>query len=199
MCIGGGNKATKQARKAEEARTAEIASGTSAVNQAFDARRPQYDQFINSLREHFRTDAERQKGVADRQLRFSLARGGLTGGSAQRDAGTNLGREFSQGLLEGERQAQGGLADLQARDEQTRMNLLSMVQGGMNATTAAQQAGHSMRSNIAGAQSANLVGGLGDIFGGTTNLYEKQQAAAQRRRGLAEAEKYANPFSRSGP
>jgi hypothetical protein len=100
-------------------------------------------------------------------------------------------------LLAGERQAQGGVADLRSRDEQTRMNLLSMIQSGMGATTAAQQAASGMRANLAGAQSQGLVSGLGDVFGGTADLYRRQQEAAQRRRGLSEAEKYANPFSRA--
>lgn len=196
MCIDGGNKASKQAAKAEARRTNEITRGNRAIDQAFGARQPQYDDFVRNLREFYTADAERQKGVADRNLRFSMARGGLTGGSAQADANANLGREFGEGLLQAERQAQGGLADLMNRDESTRMNLLQMVQGGTNATTAAERAAAAMRSNALGAQSNSMVTGLGDIFGGTADLYTKQQQAAERRRGLKEAEVYANPFSR---
>lgn len=196
MCIDGGNKASKQAAKNEAARKNEITLGNRAIDQAFGARQPQYDDFVRNLREFYTADAERQKGVADRQLRFSMARGGLTGGSAQVDANANLGREFGEGLLAAERQAQSGLADLMNRDESTRMNLLQMVQGGTNATTAAERAAAAMRSNALGAQSNSMVTGLGDIFGGTADLYTKQQQAAERRRGLKEAEVYANPFSR---
>jgi hypothetical protein len=140
MCISGSNKATRQAAKAEEQRTAQISAGNQAVDRAFEDRQPQYDQFADALRSFYRTDAERQKTIADRQLKFSLARGGLTGGSAAKDAGTNLGREFTEGLLGAERQTQTSLADLLSRDEQSRMNLLSLVQGGADATSAASRA-----------------------------------------------------------
>lgn len=198
MCIGGGGGGDAQAaaEAAERQRQREITRGTTAVNQAFAQREPQYQAFVDALRQHFLTDAQRQKEVADRQLRFSLARGGLTRGSAAADAGTDLGREFQEGIMQGERQAQAGLADLRARDEQTRMNLLSMVQGGMGATSAAQQAANAMRSNIGGARSEGMVSGLGNIFGGTADLYRRQQEAAQRRRGVTEAERYSDPFSR---
>jgi len=184
MCGGGSDRAARQAAAAEAERKAEIARGTDLIDQAFAAR------------QHYTADAERQKEIADRQLRFSMARGGLTGGSAQADANTELGREFSEGLLSAERQAQVGLADLMSRDDASRMNLLALVQSGANATTAAQQAGAAMRSNIQNAKSTGMVEGLGDVFGGTANLYKQQQEAAARRRGLKEAEIYANPFMR---
>lgn len=196
MCGGGSDRAARQAAAAEAERKAEIARGTDLIDQAFAARQPQYDDFVSALREHYTADAERQKEIADRQLRFSMARGGLTGGSAQADANTELGREFSEGLLSAERQAQVGLADLMSRDDASRMNLLALVQSGANATTAAQQAGAAMRSNIQNAKSTGMVEGLGDVFGGTANLYKQQQEAAARRRGLKEAEIYANPFTR---
>ena len=199
MCGGGSDRAARQAAAAEAERKAEIARGTDLIDQAFAARQPQYDDFVSALREHYMADAERQKEIADRQLRFSMARGGLTGGSAQVDANTELGREFSEGLLDAERRAQVGLADLMSRDDASRMNLLALVQSGANATTAAQQAGAAMRSNIQNAKSTGMVEGLGDVFGGTADLYRQQQEAAARRRGLKEAEIYANPFTRGDP
>jgi hypothetical protein len=44
MCIGGSNKATRQAERAEAERTRGVEQGTAAVNQAFTQRQPQYDQ-----------------------------------------------------------------------------------------------------------------------------------------------------------
>lgn len=197
MCIGGGNnRATREAERQERNRTAEIERGNRLIDQSFAGRQPQYDEFLNALRDTYRTDAERQKGIADRQLRFSSARGGLTGGSFAADAGENLADEFSRGILQAERRAQGALSGLQQQDESTRMNLMQMLQGGMNATTAAQRAASAMRTNLAGAQSQGQADSLGDIFGGTADLYRRQQEAASRRRGLSEAEHYANPFSR---
>lgn len=196
MCGSSGQSGVRQAQREEEARKAEIARATSAVDQAFGARQPQYDDFLQALQQHYTTDAQRQKEVADRQLRFSLARGGLTGGSAAVDSGRLLSDEFQRGLLEAERRAQSGVAGLRQQDEATRMNILSMIQGGMNTTTAAQQAARGMQANISGALAQGTADGLGNIFGGTADLYRQQQEAAARRRGFSEAEVYANPFSR---
>jgi hypothetical protein len=202
MCLSTGKSASKRAaREAEQAeveRKAQIEAGTSTIDRAFGARGPQYDRFVEALRQHYQTDLGRQKADADRQLRFSLARGGLTGGSVAADAGTRLGREFTEGILESERQAQLGLADLKARDESTRMNLMSLVQGGADATSAAQQAARAMQTNIAGARGEGLARGLGDMFGGTADLYRRQQESAAERRGLRSAfdAQYGDPFSR---
>ena len=163
---------------------------------AFDGRQAGYNQFIDTLRQHFMADLDRQHGANSRQLKFGLARGGLTGGSFAGDAGQNLAREYQRGALTAEQRAPGGLADLQAADEQARLNLYQLVQGGTDATTAAQRAGTAMRNTLAGARSSNLAEGLGDIFGGTADLYRQQQLAAERRRGVKESDLYTSPFTR---
>lgn len=196
MC-GGGDKAAKQARRAEEERKQQIAQATSAIDRAFSGRDAQLNEFLEAIRGEFRTEAERQKGVADRNLKFSLARGGLTGGSAAADAGTQLGEEFTRGLLAGEQEAQGAAARLRAADEASRTDLIRLAQGGADVSTAAQAAARALQSNLAGAQSQNLVSGLGDIFKNTRDLFVRQQEAAARRQGLRESEVFANPFSRS--
>ena len=196
MCGPDPNKATKQAKRAEEERQAQVSQATAAIDKAFAGRQSQLDQYVAALRGQYTTEAQRQKKVADRQLKFSLARGGLTGGSEARDAGVNLGREYQQGLLRGEQASQASLGDLMAADESTRQNLLSLAQGGASATTAATAPAAGLRSNLATAGRANIPQSLGDIFANTRSLWTKQQEAAARRRGLAESEVYSNPFSK---
>ena len=75
----------RQAQEAEAARLRNIADATNRINTAFDApeRQKQYTDFLSALRDKFQTDLGRQHDVAQRNLKFSLARGGLTGGSAE--------------------------------------------------------------------------------------------------------------------
>ena len=197
MCYGGSNSATRAARRAEDQRQAQVTAGTGAVDRAFAGRQPQYDDFLRAMQNFYRRDLGQQHDNATRQTRFSLARGGLTGGSAQTDMAGILGRDYQRGTLQGEQRAQMSLADLMARDESSRMGLLSLVQGGADMTTAAQQSANAMRANLSGARASGMSEGLGNVFGGTADLYRRQQEAAQRRRGLSEAELYANPFSRA--
>ena len=86
MC-GGRDKATKAATAAETARKKQVADATSAIERAFGGgqRKDQLDAFIKALRGEFTTEAGRQKTIADRRTKFSLARSGLTGGSAAAD------------------------------------------------------------------------------------------------------------------
>jgi len=195
MC-GASQGASKRAEQAEVDRQSQIRSSTSAIDRAFSGRQSQLDDFVAALREDFAGEAGRQKEIADRQSKFSLARGGLTGGSAAADAGTRRGREFQAGLLRGERLSQSSLADLTSADATSRQNLLALAQGGASTTTAATSAAEALRSNISSARSSTSIDALGDIFGETRELFETQQDAEARRRGLKESEVFADPFSR---
>lgn len=195
MC-GGGGDASDEARRQEAERKRQVEEATRAIDRAYQGREAQLADFVEALRSEFRTEAEKQKGRADRQLKFSLARGGLTGGSAAADAGTRLGEEFTEGLLQGERQAQDALARLRSADEASRSDLIRLAQGGADVSTAASQAARALQSNLEGARANSLVQGFGDIFSRTRDLYTRQQEAAARRRGLRESELFADPFSR---
>lgn len=195
MC-GGGNDAAEEARKDEAIRKQEIAQTTAAIDAAFGRRQPQYDDYLSATRDFYTTDAKRQKEVADRRSKFALAGAGLTGGSTHRDTGKRLGREFNRGILRAEQTAQSSLADLMAADTEARLNLTSLASTGLDVGSAASQAARMMQSNIAGAKARNTTDSLGDIFGGSADVYKKQEEAAARRRGLKESELYATPFSR---
>ncbi len=196
MCGGGSDKAAKRAERAEKERQQQVRDATAAIDRAFSGRQAQLDDFVSALREEFRTDAFKQKDTADRQLKFALARGGLTGGSAAVDAGKTLGEEFQQGLLQGERQSQSALSDLLSADEQSRQQLIALAQGGADVSTSATNAARALQTNLAGAQARGFSQGLGDIFADTTDLFNRQIEAAERRRGLREADIFADPFSR---
>lgn len=196
MCFGSKDKASKAAQRQEDERKRQVQQATAAIDKAFGGRGAQLEDFVGALREEFRTDAFKQKADADRQLKFSLARGGLTGGSAAADIGTTLGEEFQKGLLGGERRSQSALSDLRSADERSRQQLIALAQGGADVSSSARSAAAAMRTNLAGAQAGGFAQGLGDIFANTRDLFTEQQEAAERRRGLRESNVFADPFSR---
>jgi hypothetical protein len=184
-----GNSAQREAQRAEAERQARIASTTKQINSAYDApgRQAQYDDFLKAVRQNYTDDATRQKQVADRGLKFSLARGGLTGGSAAVDANRRSGEEFQRGILQAEDLAQGALGDLKMSDEQSRLQLIQMAQSGLDSATAAQRANASIAAGAQTAMSDAKAKGLGDVFGSTIKTIGAQQEAAAQRRGQTSA------------
>lgn len=181
----GAERAQREAQQAEEARRAAIADTTRRVNAVYDApeRQRQYNDFVGAVRDNYVRDAQRQKAVTDRNLKFSMARSGLVGGSADVDAKRTLGEEFNRGILTAEGKAQSALADLRAQDEASRLDLIQLAQSGLDATTATQRAGAQIAASAQGAKSDAMAQGLGDIFGSTSAIYKQQQEAAARRAG----------------
>lgn len=182
-------KAQRQAQQAEAERQARIANTTQQINRAYDApgRQAQYDDFVKAVRQNYTDDATRQKKVVDRQQKFSLARGGLIGGSAAVDAKRTAGEEFQRGILQAEDRAQGALGDLKMADEQSRLQLIQMAQAGLDATTASQRANAAIQGGAQTALSDAKAKGLGDIFGATIKTVGTQQEAAAQRRGQTAA------------
>jgi hypothetical protein len=196
MCMGGGDKASRSAARAERKRQDQISGNVDAINQAFAGREPQYAAVSGAIRDRLNTQFQQQRGQATRQNKFALAKSGLTGGSAAVDAGRRLTREAQEGALQVERQAQSAGADLRAKDEGARTQMISLAQSGGDIGNAAAQTASMLRANLGAAQNANLVNGLGDVFGGTADAYKRSQDAAARRRGLSEASTYTKAFSR---
>jgi hypothetical protein len=196
MCMPSGDKATKQATKAEADRQAQISGNVASINRAFAGREPQYASVSQAVRDRLNTQFQQQRGVATRQNKFALAKSGLTGGSAAIDAGRRLTREGQEGALDVERKAQSAGADLRSKDEQARSQLIGLAQSGSDIGNAAGQTASLLEANLAGAQNDSLVNGLGDVFGGTAQAYRTSQDAAARRRGLSDASTYAKAFQR---
>lgn len=199
MGMGGGSSgAQRAAQRAEDDRRAAIQRTTTDVNRIYDApqRESQYQDYAGAVRKRYTDDANRQKLVADRNLKFSLARGGLSGGSADVDARRTMGEEYTRGILSAEDKTQQAVTGLRAQDEQSRMNLIQLVQSGLDATTAAQRANAGVQQTAQQASAGSVTGGLGEIFGSTAATYKTQQDAAARRAGALApvGSLYGNPY-----
>lgn len=186
---GGSNKAANAANRAEQERQQRIAGTQSAVNRIFDSpnRQREIDDVVGATREFHTQDLNRQKSGADRQLKFALARSGVTGGSTQVDQQRMLGEDYNRGVLEVDRRARAAGADLQAADQDARARLIQLATSGLDATTAARQASESMRVNLASQRAAAQAGGLGDLFLGIKPVIQNSRDDAQRRQAIYDA------------
>lgn len=188
--MGSENKAAKEANKIEQERQARIASTVDAVNRAYDnpQRAAEIADYGDAVREFYTDDLNRAKAENDRELRFALARGGLTGGSTQVDQQRRFGEQYARGLLEVERRASGAMADLSAADQDARARLIGLANQGMDATTGASQAASAMRSTLESNKQQALMADMSSTFGQFNKFYEDSKAAAVRRRAVLDAE-----------
>jgi len=178
------NNAGEEANRMEQQRRTNIANTTARINDAY--RNPQREAdiagFLDATRQFYRGDLDRQHEATQRGLTFALARSGLTGGSVAADQSRTLGEDYQRGILQADRLAQGHANDLRNADEQTRMNLISMAQNGIDDTGAGMQAAQLMQSNLAGAQAQLKANTLGDVFGGFGTLIKHSRDSADARR-----------------
>ncbi|MEN5115843.1 hypothetical protein ABE488_00700 [Luteimonas sp. TWI662] len=186
---GGSNKAANEANRMEQQRQARIASTQARVNQVFNnpSRAADIADYVGAVREFHTDDLNRQKSDADRNLRFALARGGLVGGSTQRDQQQRFGEDYSRGVLDVERRALGAGSELEAADQDARARLIQLATSGLDTTTAAQQAGAALRTNLEAGRSTAMAQGLGDMFGGMKSFADAARTASERRRGLRDS------------
>jgi len=184
MCGGSKNKAGEEANRMEQQRQQRIANTIASVNRIFDNpnRQGEIADYGNAMREFFGEDLNRQKAETDRELRFALARGGLTGGSTQVDQQRRFGEQYARGLLDVERRAAGAMADLSAADQDARGRLIGLANQGLDATTGASQAASAMRASLESSRASAMQQGIGDAFGNFKKFYEDSKAAAVRRR-----------------
>lgn len=183
------NRAADEANRQEQERRAAIAATQGRINQVFDnpQRAADIADFVDATRSYYGDDLNRQKADSDRELRFALARGGLVGGSTQRDQQQRLGEDYSRGLLRVDQMALGAGAELEAADQDARGRLIQLATSGLDATTAAQQSAAAMRSNLQAFRPEMRANQLGDAFGSVKGFADQARDSAERRRANRDA------------
>jgi len=202
MGMGGGtNRAQRAAEAQERERQQAIRAGTERVRGIFSApeRQAQIGEFVNATRGLMTNELNRQQRQAVRGNRFALARSGQLGGSLQVDRNRRLDTDYTRGLQDVERRAQGAGADLRGADEDAQARLIGLVQGGLDTTTAATQAAQAMRSNLAAGQAGRSVNDIGNAFGGFADFFQQSRDAAARRRADQQFGFYTPMFGGRGP
>ena len=114
--------AEQRAARLEAERQENIRRTSAEVERIYGSpeRQQQYTDLYNASRDLGMADLNKQKAIADRQAKFGLARGGLTGGSRAIDLGSQLGSEYTDGLLTVDQRALAAKADLMGADQQCR-------------------------------------------------------------------------------
>ncbi|GAB1407667.1 hypothetical protein MASR1M8_15860 [Thermomonas brevis] len=178
------NTAADEAAKAEAERMAAIRQAQGSVNAVFDsdARKADIADYVAATRAQLNDELLRQKGDSDRELKFALARGGLSGGSTEVDQRRRFGEAFARGLLDVERKAQGAGAQIESADNEARARLMGMATQGLDATTATSQAWANARNNLQAGASERSAGMLGDAFSQFKTFYDRSRDAADQRR-----------------
>ena len=181
---GGSNKAAQQAAQQEGVRQANISRSMQQINGIYGSPKREADinDFLGASRSFYRQNLDKQHDAADRSLRFSMARNGLTGGSASVDANRQLGQDYQQGILSADRLAQSAANQLRTADEQSRMNMISLAQSGADMTTGSNQALNSLQNNLSGARSQLSADALGDLFSGVGTIAKNSRDQAEMRR-----------------
>lgn len=184
-----GESAADLAARMEMERQERIREAQGRINQVFDNPRRARDiaDFVSATRSKLMDDLNRQNTDATRELKFSLARGGLSGGSVNVDQNRRLTDEYNRGLINVEGRAQGAGAQLEAADQDARARLIQLATSGLDATTAASQAAAGLRSNFENARSQAFGEQLGDQFATIGGFVKNRREEAARRQANRDA------------
>lgn len=180
------NAAANQAAANNAAEKASIDQATSQIGSIFDSpeRQQQYSDLGKATTDYYTDQLNTQKTANDLQQKFSLARGGQTGGSLATDEATASGKDYLSGLLRAQGLGSAASASLQQSDAQERANLTAAAQGGLSATDAASQASLAMKGNLDAANASSTANAFGETFGDMSTIYQKSQDAAALRNGM---------------
>ena len=177
------NKSVKRAQEAEDKRRADIEATQQRINDIFGSptREGQIQDFIGATRESGQRDLARTHEDVARNLKFALARSGNVGGSTQIDQNKNLADSLFRATLDSERRALGAGSKLRSADQQAKLSLFSQALGGLDMTTAAQNAGDALSQNINAAKNENSEQNFDSFFKNFATFYSDRKEAEGRR------------------
>jgi hypothetical protein len=182
--MGTGSSATNAAAAANTQQQAAIQNSVNQINSAYSSagRQAQYQQYGNTLNQYYTNQVNENEANQARNVKFAMARSGLTGGSAATDANTQLQKDYTQGLLQASQQAQGGQAALQQSDINAKNQLVSLAQQGGNIGSIPGQVSAAQSAALGSAQNYGNANSLANLFGGTAQIYQNEQTQAANRK-----------------
>lgn len=174
---GGAGAIAAQTQANEQARQAQIQQGTDQINNTFDSQftpdfyQQQYQNYMN----YAQPQLDQQYADAQKQLTYSLARGGNLDSSARAAQDGVLQRTYDQNAQQIADQATAYKTQAQNNVEDARSNLISMLNSTGDATGAANQA----VSRAASLSVPPAYSTLSNLFADFTNTLGGAQAQAQ--------------------
>lgn len=179
-----GPSAAARAQQAQaDQRDRDIQAATGQVNAIFNdpARAQEIADYQNAVKQRQMMDLNQQFGDQNRDLKFAMARKGLTSGSEDVDLHDRMNQDYGKGVLQVTANAKQAAGNLRAADEASRSRLLTQVASGYGLTDANQQALSSVQSNLQSAQGSIAPAYFDQLFGAYSQIYNQSQVDQSRR------------------
>jgi hypothetical protein len=182
--MGTSNKAADAAAAQDAQRQQQINDSIKQITAAYAS--PQRAQQINAygqnVQNYLTGQVNEQEATNARNLKFAMARSGLTGGSAAVDSNTQLQKDYAKGLLQASQQAQSAVAGLQQSDINAKNQLIGLAQQGSYIGAIPTQIAQAQSASLGAAQNFASPSALGNLFASTAGIYQNEQTAAANRK-----------------
>lgn len=182
--MGSGNSAANAASAADQQRQQQINSSIQQITNAYSSpqRAAQIGQYGQQVGSYLTGQVNTQEATNARNLKFAMARSGLTGGSAAVDSNTQLQKDYSTALLQASQQAQSAVAGIKQSDINSKNQLVGLAQQGSYIGAIPSQIAQAQSASIGAAQNYANPNALGNLFASTANIYNNEQTAAANRK-----------------
>ena len=140
-----------------------------------------YDKVRQSNLGLMMEDISRNRADTTRKVGFGLQRNGLFGGSVDVDTHRDITDANQRSVIQANQLADSQVASMRSNDESTRADLISRINAGLDADSAAATASQRMAINRQQALSEPSSGALNNLFasiGGALNSYQYANGAA---------------------
>lgn len=183
MGASGPSSAAKAQQAAADQRDRDIKNASNQINAIFDdpARAQEISDYQNAVQQRQMTDLNTEFGDQSRQLKFAMARQGLTSGSEDVDLHDRMNQDYAKGVLQATAASKQAAGNLQAADEATRSRLLTQAASGYGLTDVNQQALSGAESNLQTAQGSIAPAYFDQLFGDYSTIYNQSQVDQSRR------------------
>lgn len=182
--MGTGNSAANAANAANAQQQKDIQQSVGQITSAYDNpnRAAQYSNYNKNLSNYYTGQVNNQEAVNARNLKFAMARSGLTGGSAAVDSNTQLQKDYTQGLLNASQAATAGTSALEQADVNSKNQLIGLAQQGNFTGAIPTQVAQAQNASLGAAANYGQANALNNIFAGTAGIYQNEQVAAANRK-----------------
>lgn len=183
MC-GSSDKASRAAEAREAERQKKIEEAQGRLDQIFGspARRGEYEKVTDATRNILQSDLDREHKDASLKTKFALARGGLAGGSVDIDKNTDLAEMYLRGIVEAERKAQSAGSSLEAKDAESKAQIMNSVLAGLDSGRAGMQAQSALRTNYSNVANQDYMGTFDNLFGNLGEFWKNSRLMSGDRR-----------------
>ena len=157
-----------------------------------------YDKVRQSNLGLMMDDIARNQADTTRNVGFGLQRNGLFGGSVDVDTHKSITDANQRSIIQANQYADNQVAQMRSNDENTRADLISRINAGLDADSAATTATQRMLNNRQEALTTNPSGALNNLFAGIGSAWNGYQFANGAANPYGNMQKSVNNNSRYG-